>query len=436
MALPSSYLTELKLSNGCNCFVKEPNSNTYKLVTSIKWKDIVNINHSINYFQLEKYEIVDGQFHTIDLEDLSIGGLFATDGSGNDINTVSFIKNLGILNGSMNANGCSYFLRSFQRYAHIDNCFSTGPIGFYDGSNNLISNGICCQLVGSPNACLISNCFSTGDIYGQRSGGIGSLTFGFGGEHTIINCYSTGNIYGDFAGGIVGDHLGFGSNSTGRIINCYSLGIVYGTQAGGITSRRSGLDNGKAIIQNCYSKDRLIGSGDDSSNSICLIQNCYSLEKLFEETLDFSNNIVVQNSIANATLPFSTSNINTLNSPSTHTHNLLLGSITYTTAGNSYLQDTFGTKIEYPLLEVFRSSPWRENAYNNYDDTPSNFPLQIQYKGPPFYFYTSLNPNYTLRQRNNSLVFELPKKAKVFNKQEHRMTKAEILHWASRNKYR
>lgn len=416
MLLPSSQLVKLKLSNGCYCFQKS--GNTYKLLLDIKWRDIVNINHTTDYFSLKPYEIIDGQCYTIDMEDISYAGLFTTSGIGTDINTASKIMNLGILNGFLNKDGCSFFYRQFQHYVRIDNCFSTGPIGVNDGVTN--AHGISCQLSGSPNACLVTNCYSTGDILGERSGGIAGLTFGYqgNGENTIQNCYSTGNIIGNRAGGIISDAASFGGSV--NIIECYSLGNVLGAEAGGITSVFYDYLDGELInIQNCYSKSNIL-HGVNNHVTVS-IQNCYSDVSLV--TID-SANIIKQNSVDF----MSDASLSILNTPSSYVYN----GKTYSTNGNSYIKPSLSLK-QKPILRSFTQIPWI--GYKEYDSTPNNKFL-VKYKGNPFYFNTFNNPMKRLKKCGGSLVFDLPKKVKVFNKPEQRLSKKELIAWASRNKYR
>lgn len=60
----------------------------------------------------------------------------------------------------------------------------------------------------------------------------------------------------------------------------------------------------------------------------------------------------------------------------------------------------------------------------------------IRYRGSPFYFCTSQNPFYTIKICNNTQILEKPKKAKIFNKPENKMTKNELIRWSSKNRYR
>lgn len=59
-----------------------------------------------------------------------------------------------------------------------------------------------------------------------------------------------------------------------------------------------------------------------------------------------------------------------------------------------------------------------------------------QYLGPPFYFCTNLNPSYVIKQCDGQQLLIPPKKAIVYNKPQHNLTKAEYLAWLSKNKYR
>ena len=58
------------------------------------------------------------------------------------------------------------------------------------------------------------------------------------------------------------------------------------------------------------------------------------------------------------------------------------------------------------------------------------------YKGAPFYFCTYKGQNYTIKQCEGKTVKEPPKKAKVYNKPKHQMSRSRLLSWASRFKFR
>jgi len=62
--------------------------------------------------------------------------------------------------------------------------------------------------------------------------------------------------------------------------------------------------------------------------------------------------------------------------------------------------------------------------------------MNTKYIGPPFYFCTSLNPNYGKKICNGVEQLVPPKKVTIFNKPQHNLTKSEYLAWVSRNKYR
>ena len=82
----------------------------------------------------------------------------------------------------------------------ISNCYSTGSINS-DGSGGLAGS----------NDGTISNCYSSSNVNGnQCSGGLSGINYG-----TLENCYSRGSVSGDYsAGGIVGE-------SWGQFYNCY-----------------------------------------------------------------------------------------------------------------------------------------------------------------------------------------------------------------------
>ena len=59
-----------------------------------------------------------------------------------------------------------------------------------------------------------------------------------------------------------------------------------------------------------------------------------------------------------------------------------------------------------------------------------------RYTGPPFYFCASRNPFYTEKQCNGETELVPPKKARVYNKPKHQMTRRELIRWANNFRYR
>jgi hypothetical protein len=83
----------------------------------------------------------------------------------------------------------------------------------------------------------------------------------------ISQCYSTGNITGNNAGGITGASVGFSDNAlytaSVDISNCYSLGTI-ATTCGGICGGWIGTaytNKATILISNCYSYGTLTGTG-------------------------------------------------------------------------------------------------------------------------------------------------------------------------------
>ena len=75
---------------------------------------------------------------------------------------------------------------------------------------------------GSKGNCTVTNCYSTGAIDGQGSGGIcGGYAGSTNGNCTVTNCYSTGEMNSNSSGaGICG--YAAGSNGNCTVTNCYS----------------------------------------------------------------------------------------------------------------------------------------------------------------------------------------------------------------------
>ena len=84
----------------------------------------------------------------------------------------------------------------------------------------------------------MKQCFSVGDIEGEKSGGITDASTGRSGSATISQCYSLGEIRTGESGGISGKGVGdrfAGSNEHIVITDCYSRGNVTGDASAGIS---------------------------------------------------------------------------------------------------------------------------------------------------------------------------------------------------------
>jgi hypothetical protein len=276
--LNSSRSIEVMATNASTYFDYEATTKTLKLTQNCSWNDIVNEYYDMSltdYIHLDSDEIFDGQGFTIDLGTLTNwNGLFACSVTNATSTNHSRIVNLGILNGTTSANG-GFFVREMQQFFSISNCYSTGKI--YGNS----SGGIVGRYTGYAGNVTIQDCYSIGQIYGSYSGGIAGRTLGYFGNVTIRNCYSIGQIYGSYSGGIAAANAGEKGNVT--IQDCYSTGEINGFGSGGIAGSDAGYDDGNVTIQDCYSTGEI--SGNDSggisgklagNKGNATIQDCYS----------------------------------------------------------------------------------------------------------------------------------------------------------------
>ncbi len=168
--------------------------------------------------------------------------------------------------------GQSYFGRNASNNV-ANNCYSTGVIS---GESSGGIFGVGAGYLGNVSA---NNCYSTGGISGLYSGGIfGSNAGSDSGNASATNCYSTGAISGTYSGGIFGE--GASSNNA---TNCYSTGEISGTESGGIFGRYAG-SLGNASANNCYStgdisglsSGGIFGSEAGYSSGNVSATNCYS----------------------------------------------------------------------------------------------------------------------------------------------------------------
>jgi hypothetical protein len=186
----------------------------------------------------------------------------------------------------------------------VRNCSNTGLFNasnIYNPTNTNMGGIIGPQSGQKINAAygtvLVENCYNTGNIESNYSGGICGMYAGnFGGFVTIKDCYNTGNITRDRTTGICAEQAG----QDGGIIlieNCYNLGNIISTTtnpSNGICGNYAGLNNGKVTINKCFNKGNLSGSAKSgggiagyafgkNSNQLCSITNCYNTGSVFND---------------------------------------------------------------------------------------------------------------------------------------------------------
>jgi hypothetical protein len=318
-------------------------NNTISLKQSVSLDDLksdfIHNSSDFTHFILGDEQVFDGQGNTIDLSTNITAGLFASTGS--SIDTAPLIKNLGVLGGSLN-DFCGYIVKREQNYFIVDNCYSTGNI-IANGSGGITGNQF-----GVNGHCIISNCYTTGNINGKYSGGICAIRPGQNGICYINNSYTTGNINGQYSGGIVGASCA----ASGRcnISNCYSTGNITNSECGGICATEAGRNGGTCNINNCYytgtingtNSGGMCGSDVGLESGTCNINNCYSINGSIIGSIDTTGTVTVTNCY----------------SPSGSTGDPLHGNYPLTNIsnhsgignlGNEYIV-SFLNNYEYPLL--------------------------------------------------------------------------------------
>ncbi|MHC4604860.1 MAG: GLUG motif-containing protein, partial [Planctomycetota bacterium] len=120
----------------------------------------------------------------------------------------------------------------------ISDCYSKGSISGAAYTGGVVGR----HYKGTVSCCYFEGIVSGGGSY---SGGIAGINWSWG---TISNCYSSGSVYGPaHVGGLAGGNFR-GSRSEGIITNCYSTSNVEGNKAvGGLV----GLN--KSVVLNSYS---------------------------------------------------------------------------------------------------------------------------------------------------------------------------------------
>lgn len=214
---------------------------------------IITLDDVYTPITLSSELIIDGQGHSIQIDELEWNGLFLISG----IAKVN-IKNLSII---------------FTSKTNINN-----------GSGGILGD---CTNSGSSYKCVIEQCNVTGNTYqivGQYSGGI----VGNNAKCNIVNCYTNGNILGIGTGGIAG------ANFIGNITGCLSTGKILGPGSGGIsginTNSNSNSNTTYNMILFCYTIGQIGASNNvNARGGICgggstkgYIYNCYTLGDLYD----------------------------------------------------------------------------------------------------------------------------------------------------------
>lgn len=205
------------------------------------------------------------------LLDSNVTITIAEDLTFNDANMYFAIRNTGV---TIDGNGKTISLNNITNYSGLVNngdYLGQYGIGGYPGSI-VKSIGVI-----SNNSTLKEYC-----------GWIGQKSYGNGAGFSITNCYSTGNMINNGSGGILGNAF-----MNGTISNCYSLGNISGNYAAGIAAT---MNNTASKINNCYSNGAISGT---NTNGICRpdmmmggtgFTNCYVSNGTFNPT-DANNNL-------------------------------------------------------------------------------------------------------------------------------------------------
>lgn len=142
--------------------------------------------------------------------------------------------NKGEILSSYNTGGIA---SDIKKDTTLKNCYNTGKI-----SGNRSGGVVGLAAAGSK----IELCFNTAEISGdEQAGGLAAYLNG-----TAINCYNTGNIKSEgTSGGIAGS-----TTLTGIVNDCYNRGKISGRYAGGISGGFSGE------IHYCYNAGEVVGT--------------------------------------------------------------------------------------------------------------------------------------------------------------------------------
>ena len=243
------------------CLHYEPANGTFFVSCAFNWTDWYF--GRTEYIRLYKDETFDGQGYLIGLYGMvSWDGLFIIESnSGNAPSSLAdapVIRNVHIRGGETSHEG-GFVVQSGQKHFSVESCSSTGVIQGMGESPWFGGGGICGQECSGD--IRITNCWSSGEIRGDRAGGIAGRQIGVDGDgHTvnIMHCHSTGDIVGNFSGGICGNQAGR-ENGHVMITHSYSSGKIVGYGSGGICGIGAGRIHGEVEIKKCYSLGEING---------------------------------------------------------------------------------------------------------------------------------------------------------------------------------
>jgi len=186
----------------------------------------------------------------VDIVGITSGGII---GYSEDAMSIADCNNFGNVSANIvggNAGGITGSNKfDWSTRISINNCHNSGVIAATE--TNSRAGGIYGNLFQAS----LMNCRNTGSVMAYTHvGGIG----GAGNENTVSDCYNTGNLAGNVSGGI----LGYLSGNVATITNCYNTGgSVAQPITGGIIGARYGYST--IIVTNSY---YINTSGGNNSN--------------------------------------------------------------------------------------------------------------------------------------------------------------------------
>ena len=241
-----------------DCIIYDGSTRTFGLVCSeFNLEDATDFAMD-DFITLGRNEIFQGNDNHIILNGV-YDGLFristADVSRPSSVSDAPVIRRLHMLDGQTSEYG-GFLVQRSQAHFIVDSCTSTGKIGEGGG-------GICGDRCTGHT--MITNCASSGDVIGDRGGGIAGSNFAVASEYNygvrplISHCHSTGEISANNSGGICGAAA---ASEDGRITitRSYSTGTVSGTSSGGLCGAWASENSGSIHISNSYSRGDVTGA--------------------------------------------------------------------------------------------------------------------------------------------------------------------------------
>ncbi len=320
------------------------------------WVPINNSSSLYTYYYDGNNHVIRNLYIDAELQGLSSSSYLGIFGNIQDsASWGAYIKNLGVVGGSIKGNSSIGAIIGRGLYLGINNCFNQGV-------SIISSGGSAGGIIGINQYGSVTESYNTGSINGGGNavGGIaGTNSWG-----TVSKCYNSADVIGvDNTGGVVG------SSSSTR--NCYNTGSVSGgNRVGGVVGNIAGNASGGATLSNNYNTGSVSGNsyvggvaGYNASSNLTSNYNYYNNSTGNTNSYGSATGVSYSNMLVTASgvVPSSMSN---LTNGAEDTWRFIVGKTPLLTGvGEGDLRIWDGTSTEAPSLQNPSASNSEANPY-------------------------------------------------------------------------